>query len=106
MRVIGIDPGTLSIDVCGVDDGKLFLDATIATADALADPAAFVARLEAHAPLDVIAGPSGYGLPLTRAQELSDETIRRAIDIRDGVIQNPKILSFQRRSQEYPHGRL
>jgi predicted butyrate kinase (DUF1464 family) len=79
MRVIGIDPGTLSIDVCGIDDGKLFLDATIATTDALADPAAFVARLEAHAPLDLIAGPSGYGLPLTRAQELSDETIRLAL---------------------------
>ena len=33
----------------------------------------------------------------------SDETIRRAIEIRDGVIQNPNILSFQGRSPEYPH---
>ena len=32
-----------------------------------------------------------------------NETIRRAIEIRDGVIQNPKILSFQDRSEEYPH---
>jgi alanine dehydrogenase len=32
------------------------------------------------------------------------ETIRRAIEIKDGVIQNPKILSFQNRSAEYPHG--
>lgn len=31
------------------------------------------------------------------------ETIRRAIEIKDGVIQNPKILSFQNRSDEYPH---
>ncbi len=31
------------------------------------------------------------------------ETIRRAIEIKDGVIQNPKILSFQNRSAEYPH---
>lgn len=30
-------------------------------------------------------------------------TIRRAIEIRDGVIQNPKILSFQSRSADYPH---
>lgn len=79
MRVIGIDPGTLSIDLCGIDDGTLFLNATIATTDALADPAAFVARLMAHAPLDVIVGPSGYGLRLTRAQDLSDETIRLAL---------------------------
>ena len=32
-----------------------------------------------------------------------DETIRRAIEIKDGVVQNPKILSFQNRSPEYPH---
>jgi alanine dehydrogenase len=31
------------------------------------------------------------------------ETVRRAIEIRDGVIQNPKILSFQNRKAEYPH---
>jgi alanine dehydrogenase len=34
-----------------------------------------------------------------------DETIRRAVEIRDGVIQNPAILSFQNRSAEYPHTR-
>lgn len=34
-----------------------------------------------------------------------DETIRRAIEIRDGFIQNPKILSFQQRDAEYPHAR-
>ena len=31
------------------------------------------------------------------------ETIRRAIEIKEGVIQNPKILSFQKREKEYPH---
>ncbi|HEV2756864.1 MAG TPA: N(5)-(carboxyethyl)ornithine synthase [Actinomycetota bacterium] len=34
-----------------------------------------------------------------------DETIGRAIEIRDGVVQNPKILSFQHRAAEYPHER-
>jgi alanine dehydrogenase len=33
----------------------------------------------------------------------SNETIRRAIEIRDGVIRNPRILTFQRRSPDYPH---
>jgi alanine dehydrogenase len=33
----------------------------------------------------------------------ADETIRRAIEIRDGVIENPRILSFQRRAERYPH---
>jgi alanine dehydrogenase len=45
----------------------------------------------------VIAGPAAWE---------ADETIRRAIDIRHGVIQNPKILSFQGRSKEFPHHRL
>jgi len=31
------------------------------------------------------------------------ETIRRAIEIRAGVIQNPAILAFQHRDAEYPH---
>jgi alanine dehydrogenase len=35
----------------------------------------------------------------------ADETIRRAIEIRAGVIQNPRILSFQHRSPDYPHSR-
>jgi alanine dehydrogenase len=36
----------------------------------------------------------------------SDPVIRRAIEIRDGVIQNPDILSFQHRAPHYPHPRL
>ena len=29
--------------------------------------------------------------------------VARAIEIRDGVIRNPKILAFQNRSPGYPH---
>lgn len=32
-----------------------------------------------------------------------DETISKAIEIREGVIQNSKILSFQNRDPQYPH---
>jgi alanine dehydrogenase len=32
-----------------------------------------------------------------------DDTIRRAIEIRDGVILNPRILSFQHRSPDFPY---
>jgi alanine dehydrogenase len=35
----------------------------------------------------------------------ADETVRRAIEIRDGVVQNPAILAFQDRAREFPHGR-
>ncbi len=33
----------------------------------------------------------------------ADPTVRRAIEIRDGVVQNPAILSFQGRSPQHPH---
>ncbi len=46
---------------------------------------------------DVLSGPSAWD---------TNETVRRAIEIRDGVIQNPNILSFQHRSPTYPHPRL
>ena len=42
----------------------------------------------------VLAGPGSWD---------ANETVRRAIEIRDGVIQNPRILSFQHRSPDYPH---
>src|SRR5260370_4146692 len=77
-RVIGIDPGTVSIDLCGLDDGRLFLDRSWPTAEALADPARFIAELEAAAPLDLVVGPSGYGLPITRVQDITEEALRLA----------------------------
>src|SRR5256886_5056650 len=77
-RVIGIDPGTVSIDLCGLDDGHLFLDRSWPTAEALADPAPFVAELEAAGPLDLVVGPSGYGLPITRVQDITEEALRLA----------------------------
>ncbi|MEU9023616.1 N(5)-(carboxyethyl)ornithine synthase [Actinomadura sp. NPDC048394] len=33
----------------------------------------------------------------------ADKTIRRAVEIRDGVVQNPAVLAFQHRSSDYPH---
>jgi len=77
-RVIGIDPGTVSLDLCGLDDGRLFLDRSWPTAEALSEPARFVAELEAAGPLDLVAGPSGYGAPLTRVQDATDEDLRLA----------------------------
>jgi predicted butyrate kinase (DUF1464 family) len=77
-RVVGVDPGTVSLDLCGLEDGRLILDATWPTAEALAEPERLVERLEAMGPLDLIVGPSGYGLPLRRASEATEEELRLA----------------------------
>ncbi|MET7995832.1 hypothetical protein ABZU76_33560 [Amycolatopsis sp. NPDC005232] len=42
----------------------------------------------------VLSGPSTWD---------AHETVRRAIEIQDGTIRNPAILSFQHRSPDYPH---
>jgi predicted butyrate kinase (DUF1464 family) len=77
-RVVGVDPGTVSLDLCGLEDGRLILDATWPTAEALAEPRRLVDRLLAAGPLDLVLGPSGYGLPLRRAAEATEEDLRLA----------------------------
>ena len=42
----------------------------------------------------VMSGPGSWN---------ADDTISRAIEIRDGIIANPAVLAFQNRSAEYPH---
>ncbi|GGX56898.1 N(5)-(carboxyethyl)ornithine synthase [Streptomyces fructofermentans] len=42
----------------------------------------------------VMSGPAAWD---------ADPTVGKAIEIRDGVVQNPKILSFQHRTAAYPH---
>ncbi|MER5970533.1 N(5)-(carboxyethyl)ornithine synthase [Streptomyces sp. NPDC002055] len=45
----------------------------------------------------VLAGPAGWD---------GDTTIRRAIEIRGGTVQNPAVLAFQHRAEQYPHAVL
>jgi predicted butyrate kinase (DUF1464 family) len=77
-RVLGIDPGTLNIDVCGIEDGTMFLDRSLPTNEALAAPETFLTLLESTGPLDLVAGPSGYGLPLVAARDATETDLRLA----------------------------
>lgn len=77
MRTLGIDPGTVSIDICGLDDGAVFLDRSVPTTEATGDPAGLV-ELLGGAGAELIAGPSGYGLPLTPIERVDDDMLRLA----------------------------
>jgi predicted butyrate kinase (DUF1464 family) len=77
-RVAGIDPGTLSLDACGLEDGRVYLDATWPTAALLADPRPLIDGLLAAGAVDLVVGPSGYGLPLRPARDVTDEELRLA----------------------------
>ncbi len=71
-RTIGIDPGTVSFDVCGLDDGRVFLDTTLPSPEFAANPQALIDLLQAAQPVDLIAAPSGYGLPLVPIEQFGD----------------------------------
>jgi predicted butyrate kinase (DUF1464 family) len=74
----------VTVDVCGLEDGRLFLDLSIPTPEALASPARIPAMLDEHAPIDLVVGPSGYGLPLTAARDLTDADLRLAFLAAEG----------------------
>jgi predicted butyrate kinase (DUF1464 family) len=77
-RVAGIDPGTLTLDACGLEDGRVYLDATWPTAELLADPRPLIDGLLSAGAVDLVVGPSGYGLPLRPARDVTDEELRLA----------------------------
>jgi len=77
-RVIGIDPGTVSIDVCGLAGDAVFFARSVPTRVALRDPGAFVAMLDGAGPVECIVGPSGYGMPVTRGEDVTEEALRLA----------------------------
>ena len=74
-RAVGIDPGTKSFDICGMEGDRLFLDSSLPSADVSANPQLLVDSLQSAAPLDMVVGPSGYGLHWISAQDLGSPQI-------------------------------
>jgi predicted butyrate kinase (DUF1464 family) len=74
-RVAGVDPGTVSIDVCALDGGEVLFDQSFRSADLALDPAALVDALVAHRPLDLVLGPAGYGLPLVPGERVGEREL-------------------------------
>src|SRR5918992_1393944 len=74
-RVAGIDPGTVSTDVCALDGGEVLLDESFRSADLALDRAPLVDALVAHGPLDLVLGPAGYGLPLVPGERVGEREL-------------------------------
>jgi predicted butyrate kinase (DUF1464 family) len=71
-RTIGIDPGTVSFDLCGLDGEQVFLDTTLPSPEFAKNPQALIDLLQAAQPVDLIAAPSGYGLALVPIEQFGD----------------------------------
>ncbi len=76
-RVVGIDPGTKSFDLCGLDDGEVFYQKVVATQEVAENPLALIEAVEEVAPLDLIVGPSGYGVELTELKDIPLELLEK-----------------------------
>lgn len=70
VKVVGLDLGTKSFDVFGLENGKVFLEKSIPTEVIVKKPSTVVDLLEKHKPLDLIVAPSGHGLPLTHISKI------------------------------------
>ena len=72
MRVIGIDPGTGSFDFFGMEGEKIILDISVPVPEVAQNPKVLLDTARSVFPLDMIVGPSGYGLPLTRIEDVTE----------------------------------
>ena len=73
LRVAGADPGTSSLDLLILEDGTVADQCRLSPDQLRNDPALPVRWLEERGPFALIAGPSGYGLPLVPAAQVTEE---------------------------------
>ncbi|MCI0456924.1 MAG: DUF1464 family protein [Gemmataceae bacterium] len=95
-RVAGADPGTSSLDLLLLDDGLVVDQGRFTPEQLQADPAAPATWLSERGPLDLVAGPSGYGLPLTPARDCGEHELALMSLIRpDDRGQGQGVLKFR-----------
>jgi predicted butyrate kinase (DUF1464 family) len=81
-RVAGVDPGTVSFDLCVLQDGEPVVEQVFATGTLSEDPAPLLRTLEDHGPYDLVYGPSGYGLPLLSAADVGEPELAQMVLVR------------------------
>jgi len=82
-RVAGVDPGTVSFDVCVLEDGDVVFERSFSTEDVGADPAPLVETLVEQGPFDLVLGPAGYGLPLVPAEQVGERELALMVLVRE-----------------------
>jgi predicted butyrate kinase (DUF1464 family) len=77
LRVVGSDPGTSSLDLLLLGDGVVIDQVRLLPAQ-LRDDSEILARLLNHwRPIDLVAAPSGYGLPLVRGEAFCEDHLEQ-----------------------------
>ena len=73
-RVIGIDPGTKSFDLCGLEEDKVILDISVPTGDIIGD-SGLLADIITDNEADLVVGPSGFGIPVTSIGDIGEREL-------------------------------
>jgi predicted butyrate kinase (DUF1464 family) len=81
-RVAGVDPGTVSFDLCVLQDGEPVLDQVFETRSLSEDSEPLLQALARNGPFDLIYGPSGYGLPLVAAADVGERELALMVLVR------------------------
>jgi predicted butyrate kinase (DUF1464 family) len=91
MRVIGIDPGTGSFDFFGREGQKIIIDTTVPVSAVAENAMVLLDTIRSVFPLDMIVGPSGYGLPVTPIKDMGERELNlmvpddKSIPLYDGI---------------------
>ncbi len=81
-RVAGVDPGTVSFDLCVLQDGEPVLEQVFQAGALSQDSGPLLQALIRHGPYDLIYGPSGYGLPLMAAAAIGERELAEMVLVR------------------------
>ena len=101
MRAVGIDPGTGSFDFFGMDGQTILIDTTISVAEVFKNPGILIDTIRQVMPLDVIVGPSGYGLPVTQIKNMGQAEIDlmvpddKSIPLYDGIRATMRLMKSE-----------
>lgn len=81
-RVAGVDPGTVSFDLCVLEDGEPILEQVFESGALSRDGAPLLDALKRHGPYALVYGPSGYGLPLLAAADVGERELAEMVLVR------------------------
>ncbi len=107
VRVAGTDPGTSSLDILILDGETPAGQIRFSREDIQKDPLQVVRWLNDRGPYDLIAGPSGYGLPLKRSAEcLPSDLALMTLTRPDEKGASAGITGFSALLREFVHSNL
>jgi predicted butyrate kinase (DUF1464 family) len=80
--VAGVDPGTVSFDLCVLQDGEPVVERVFDTGSVSEHPGPLLQTLACHGPYELVYGPSGYGLPLVAAANIGARELAEMVLVR------------------------